>query len=262
MRVLLRIIVTIDSSSRTGGMTRPSCQIEVDPAVLRPVVPFPLDLHGGKAYVTLVAFTLEKMRPRRGGRLGRWLLTPVANHRFLNVRTYVRHNGEPGIHFLAEWLSSWLAVKLGPRTFSLPYRHGRIRYKHDWQSGRLSGRVEDAQTHAVFQYRAGPEIGAPAQQQLAGSETGTSFTSCEPGSRDEWLMERYTAFTHCRGASRFFRVWHPPWPQLPAQIELTETSLLRANWPWLAAGEVAGANYSPGFRDVWMGRPHRLHETM
>ena len=42
-----------------------------------------------------------------------WFFRPIATHDFLNVRTYVRCGSETGIHFLAEWLSSWLAAKLG-----------------------------------------------------------------------------------------------------------------------------------------------------
>lgn len=104
---------------------------EVDASALQRSVPYEPDLHNGRAFVTLVAFTMENMHPRHGGKLGALLFSPIATHDFLNVRTYVRHHGEPGIHFLAEWLSNWLAVQLGPRTFGLPYRHGRICYEHD-----------------------------------------------------------------------------------------------------------------------------------
>src|SRR4051812_8696302 len=95
-----------------------------DPPTLQRDVPFELDLRNGRAYVSLVAFTLWRMRPRIGGRIGEWLLTPIASHQFLNVRTYVRHDGEPGIFFLAEWLNNRAAVLLGPRGFGLPYRFG------------------------------------------------------------------------------------------------------------------------------------------
>ena len=90
-----------------------------DPASLQPDVPFELDLRDGRAFVSIVAFTLLGMRPRIGGRFGEWLLRPIANHEFLNVRTYVRHGDEPGIYFLAEWLSNPLSVRLGPR-YALP----------------------------------------------------------------------------------------------------------------------------------------------
>src|SRR5262245_22812466 len=77
---------------------------EVEPAALQQVVPFPLDLRDGRAFVSAVAFTLNAMRPRIGSRLAGWLLKPISTHHFLNVRTYVRVNGETGIYFLAEWL--------------------------------------------------------------------------------------------------------------------------------------------------------------
>jgi hypothetical protein len=73
--------------------------------------------------------------------------------------------------------------------------------------------------------------------------------------------ERYTAFTCRSDVSRLFRVWHRPWLQKPAGVELADVSLVRSAWPWLSAAANVGANYSPGFRDVWMGRPHRLAES-
>lgn len=230
---------------------------EVDASALQRSVPYEPDLHNGRAFVTLVAFTMENMHPRHGGKLGALLFSPIATHDFLNVRTYVRHHGEPGIHFLAEWLSNWLAVQLGPRTFGLPYRHGRICYKHDCANSFLRGRVEDVRSKASFSYRADREIAAPDRSQHAGPEASAPFTSCEPGSLDEWLMERYTAFNSAGGKKRFFRVWHPPWPQRPATVAIEDLALLEENWPWFKTAQLVSANYSPGLRNVWMGRPHR-----
>src|SRR5436190_10191746 len=115
---------------------------EADPASLQRNVPFELDLRDGRAFVSIVAFTLSRMRPRIGGRLGEWLFKPIATHEFLNVRTYVRHRGEPGIYFLAEWLSNPLSVRLGPRTFGLPYRFGRLDYDHASNGRTLRGSVD------------------------------------------------------------------------------------------------------------------------
>ena len=216
---------------------------EVDADGLQPHVPYKLDLHDGKAFVTLVAFAMENMRPRVGGRLGALLLKPIASHDFLNVRTYVTHNGEPGIHFLAEWLSNRLAVSLGPRTFGLPYRHGRIFYDHDGRLGQYRGRVQDVRTKAAFHYR-------------ARSQPAVTLSPCERCSLDEWLMERYTAFNAARGRRRFFRVWHPPWPQSPVAVTIEDLALLEANWPFFKSARLIGANFSPGLSGVWMGRPH------
>ncbi len=220
--------------------------LEVEPVALRRATPFPLDLFEGRAFVSLVFFTMRRMRPRRGGRIGEWLLRPVATHEFLNVRTYVECNGEPGIYFLAEWLPNAFSVRIGPLAFGLPYRLGRLAYEHNLGTERrICGQVVDAPTGTELVYRG--ELSSP-----------TDFVSCAAGTLDEWLMERYTAFTHRAGVSRFFRVWHPPWRQITAEVGLIDDSLLRSNWLWLADSPVIGANYSPGFRDVWMGRPNPL----
>src|SRR6266852_2534444 len=94
---------------------------EVEAGALQAEVPFRLDLREGKAYVSLVAFTMRRMRPRVGGPLAEWCFGPIATHELLNLRTYVRHRGEAGIYFIAEWIPNRLSVFLGPRTFGLPY---------------------------------------------------------------------------------------------------------------------------------------------
>src|SRR3954469_204377 len=98
----------------------------VVPAALQPYVPFELDTRDGVAYVSLVAFTQRRLRPSIGGRIAEVLSAPLACHEFLNVRTYVRVDGEVGIHFLAEWIPNRLAALLGPPMYGLPYRVGRL----------------------------------------------------------------------------------------------------------------------------------------
>ncbi len=217
---------------------------EVDAERLQRDVPFQLDLRDGHAFVSLVAFTMQGMRPCFGGQWTAPVFRPIATHDFLNVRTYVVRNGEPGIHFLAEWLNSRLAVFLGPRTFSLPYRHGRIAYHFDGEGNDLQGSVVDSNTKAELAFHG--KLPEPAR-----------WLPSEAGTRTEWLMERYTAFNAGRGRGRYFRVWHPPWPQSAADISVARQDLVNENWPWFRESRMVGANYSPGFDEVWMGRPHR-----
>jgi uncharacterized protein YqjF (DUF2071 family) len=214
---------------------------EADPAMLQRDVPFALDLYDGRAFVSIVAFTLLRMRPRIGGRIGEWLLKPIATHGFLNVRTYVRHRGEPGIYFLAEWLSNPLSVHLGPRTFGLPYRFGRLDYEHASNGGVLRGTVDAAGGRLAY----------------AGEVCGSDFAVADSQSLTEFVLERYTAFTQQRNRARFFRVWHLPWEQASAEITITAESLLTSTGAWWKTAEYIGANYSPG-AEVWMGRPHRI----
>ena len=223
---------------------------EVDPERLQQTVPFELDLwEGTRAFVSVVAFTMRGMRLHAGGRIGSWLLKPLATHEFLNVRTYVRLGEEQGIHFLAEWLPNPLAVLFGPITFGLPYRLGRLVYDHRHESADIRGTVEGARSAASLQY-------------TARLEEDACFAPCPADSFDEWLMERYTAFNAARSRRRFFRVWHEPWPQVRAESCVKDGSLLTESWPFFRDAQLMGANYSPGIRGVWMGRPHRIRERL
>jgi uncharacterized protein len=210
-----------------------------DPSILQRQVPFELDLRDGQAFVSVVAFTLVRMRPRIGGAWTEWLLKPIATHEFLNIRTYVRHKGEPGIFFLAEWLSNRISVLLGPQTFGLPYRFGHLQYEH---RGSFHGSVSAPEGRLTY-------VGEVAEP---------GFGPCVPGSVDEFMLERYTAFTQRGKRRRLFRIWHSPWPQASAICDVDETSLMASTGTWWDTAEFISANYSPGAH-VWMGRPHRIN---
>ncbi|HZV36138.1 MAG TPA: DUF2071 domain-containing protein [Verrucomicrobiae bacterium] len=222
---------------------------EVDPEVLQRVVPFELDLDEGRAYVSLVAFTMRRMRPRIGGKFSELLLKPISGHEFLNVRAYVRHGSETGIYFLAEWLSNRLSVALGPGIFGLPYRLGKLEYRHEHERGCLQGAVLDATN---------TNQGTDKLKYNAVIDPEAVFLPCKTGTKDEFLLERYTAFTQLGSGARYFRIWHRPWPQTPIDVKVLDTGLLTTTWPWFKDAQLIGANYSPGFNDVWMGRPHSI----
>lgn len=211
---------------------------QADPASLQRVVPFELDLFHGRAFVSMVAFTMRNLRPRVGGKVASLFVKPIATHDFLNVRTYVRHNEEPAIYFMAEWLSNRLSVALGPVTFGLPYRFGRIGYANDPENNQVQGEVSARE--GAFEYR-----GKPAGE----------LQPCEPGSLSEFLLERYTAFTSAGWRRQFFRVWHQPWEQCSLDLEIVGNDLLAATGDWWSTAELVSTNYSPGV-SVWMGRPH------
>lgn len=222
---------------------------QVDPAELQPQIPFPLDLHRGKAYVSLVMFMLRRLRPHALPEVFHPLLRPVSEHGFLNVRTYVRVGETTGIFFLAEWLPNRLSVAFGPPMYGLPYRFGTLDYHHDHERGRLRGYVHPADEPAELTYRyAGPAL--------------NDFAAAQPDTLDEFLLERYTAFTQRGRTRRHFDIWHEPWPQVRVdEIELIDDGLTYHTGPWRDASEVVAAHYSPGVRNVWMGRPHRMTDA-
>jgi uncharacterized protein YqjF (DUF2071 family) len=224
---------------------------EIDADELQNCVPYDLDCYHERAFISLVAFTMRGMRTRFGGRIGEVLLRPIATHDFLNVRTYVRHNGEPAIYFMREWLSSRMAAWLGPWSFGLPYQFGRIEYQPSPSSG-LAG--EHAQEH---------ERWGKVEESAGSFHFYTTFEAndlgiCRPGALDEFLLERYTAFTQFRKRRRFFRIWHEPWQQVSAKIQIATDNLIRSTGGWWRDARCIGANYSPGVK-VWMGWPHAIH---
>jgi hypothetical protein len=220
---------------------------EVEGCRLRPFVPFELDLWQGRAFVSLVAFTMRGMRFARFGAPGAWICRPIATHEFLNLRTYVRHGEDAGICFLSEWLPNRLSLLFGPTLYALPYRHAAIQYiRHDLQ---LRGSV--AVHSGCLRYE--------------GNLHHKIFEECSNGSLDHFLLERYVAFNaghftcaKINAACRLFRVWHEPWLQARATVRVIDDSLLRNSAPWWPAARLVSANYSPGVCSVWMSAPRRL----
>jgi uncharacterized protein len=215
---------------------------EIEPDKLQRCIPYPLELYHGRAFVSLVAFTMRGMRPRLGGTLGTLLFKPIATHHFLNVRTYVRHKGEAGIYFMREWLSNRLAAWLGPWSFGLPYRFGKIESRNDFE---YEHRGQVDANDGLFRYRA---------------TLTNEFGRSAPESLNEFLLERYTAFTQSGKRRGFFCIWHEPWQQVAAKVEIVTDELIRASYSWWREADCIGANYSAGV-NVWMGWPHKINDV-
>jgi len=167
---------------------------EVDAAALKPLVHprLTVDTFDGKAFVGVVAFTMQRVRPWS------WLPgLPTAREFFeINVRTYVHLDGEePGIVFFSLDASSALAV-LGARLFwGLPYFHSNISFQRAWSADRRW------------------PGGFPMRGFTASYETGAALHPSRDGSLEFFLAERYQFYAGTkRGGLRRARVWHPPYP--------------------------------------------------
>lgn len=218
--------------------------LEVDADVLQRITPFEIDRFHGRAFVSLVAFTMRRFRPRFTGHVGAAVMACAARHRLLNVRTYVRHRSEPGICFLTEWIPNPLSVLLGRHTYGLPYRVAQLDYRSDQSPGRMCVDVRSCGRAGRVQFECDVDVDlSPAQ--------------AEAGSLDEFLLERYTAFTFGSRRKRplKFCVWHEPWMQSPARVRMGERSLLGLTDESLCEANVAASHRSSGVRDVWIGRP-------
>src|SRR5262249_36761392 len=125
-------------------------------------------------------------------------------------------------------------------------RFGELNYEHHHEARTLRGTVREATRDPALSYEA--------------DLIEQTFAPCPAGSLDEFLLERYTAFTSHMTSRRFFRIWHEPWKQQTIYIPANARGLLEPVWPGLPDANRAGANYPPGARDVWRGRPHRVRD--
>ena len=96
---------------------------KVPAATLRHLVPerLEIDTFHGESYVSLVAFTMENIRPR-------YLpaVKFISCFDEINLRTYVRHNGKAGVYFLNIEAGKYLSAVIARGLSGLPYEKAQI----------------------------------------------------------------------------------------------------------------------------------------
>jgi uncharacterized protein len=192
---------------------------------MRAAVPesFDLDLHEGTAYVGVVPFAMEGVRPR--------ILPELAALDFLetNVRTYVVRNGEPGVYFFSLEAASRLAVLAARAAFSLPYHHARMQLHESAGIVRYVTRRAGSGAHHDVRYRVGEHLGAS-----------------KPGTLEHFLLERYLLFTERGTAVLRGHVHHVPYPAHRAEVLDVQDLLVEAAGLPGVTGLPLHAHYSPG----------------
>ncbi|MEN9663508.1 MAG: hypothetical protein RL324_2457 [Verrucomicrobiota bacterium] len=149
---------------------------KIDPAVLQATLPRGLyvDTFAGAAYLGIVPFAMERVRPA-------WLppLPWVSWFLELNVRTYVHDaTGRPGVWFYSLDCNQPLAVEIARRFFHLPYCHAR-----------MAASFNDGTIHYECQRR--DETARPCRYVWT---PGSQAVSVAPGSLEFFLVERYLLF--------------------------------------------------------------------
>jgi uncharacterized protein YqjF (DUF2071 family) len=217
----------------------------IPPEAIRPYVsPFELELHNGQACMSVVAVTMRHFRSCRFDPLA-LPFCGLREQRFLNLRTYVRYNGEPGAFFLHGWLSRPLGLPLPSSIMGLSYTFADSTYQHVPQNGFIRGSVKTAK--GEFTYRA-----------------SMSEDTCRPaelGSIPEFVMERYSGFFSRKGKGYVFRAWHPVWLQQPVDAIIERDDLITSEFPEWKQAKLVGASLAPGFPNVELGKAHPLPHT-
>lgn len=211
---------------------------EVPLAVLRPLVPdaLALDTCEDRAYVGLVPFTMQGVRPLRQLPA----LPGTADFHETNVRTYVHHRGAPGVYFFSLDAANRLAVWAARTFFHLPYFHAAMTLTRQGDEVRYTSARRRGSADLSLRYR----IGAP-------------LPPSEPGTLQFFLAERYLLFTQDKkGQVLCGQVHHAPYPLRAAEVLALDQGLLAAaGLP--TTGAQAPALYSPGVDvEIFPLRPH------
>lgn len=198
---------------------------EIDPAVLRPLVPrgTELDAFEGRTLVSVVGFLFLDTRV---------LGVPVPFHRDfeeVNLRFYVRRRDTEGwrraVVFVRELVPRRAIAWLARALYNEPYRALPMRHRVDLATGEVTYEWR----HAGRWHRIEAEtVGAP--------------TLPAPGSEEEFVTEHYWGYTAQRdGGCKEYRVEHPPWPAWQVRRARLDCDIARL--------------YGPPFAEALSARP-------
>ena len=193
----------------------------VDSATLRSLIPAELevDLFDGRAYIGVVPFRMERVKPRG-------VLAVPGLHSFpeLNLRTYVRAGGKAGVWFFSLDAGQKIAVRVARRCFHLPY------FDASFKLGKMGQAIEYSATRT---HRGAPQAAFAAKYYPIGP-----IYQSAPGTLDSWLTDRYCLYSaDARGIVYRGEIDHGPWPLQAAVADIQLNTL--GNWLGI------GMEYSP-----------------
>jgi uncharacterized protein YqjF (DUF2071 family) len=194
----------------------------VDFKMLRKLVPQELiiDDYIGTYWVSLVAFTMQKIRP--------WYLppfSPISDFDEINIRTYVKSGNKSGVYFLSIEAGNPISSYIAKQLSGLPYRCSKI------------NREENLYTSSNKYFQDKLRLKYKATHELTG-RTGLDF----------WLTERYALYQDINTSINEFEIHHVEWPL--QNIELEELHLDYPRFSKLLLSQPSIMHYSNGVQVV------------
>lgn len=168
-----------------------------------------LDMFNDQAWISIVPFKVDKMRVRKFPPLP--ILYPFSE---VNVRTYVKKDGVPGVYFFSMDAASLFAVT-GAKIAGLPYFHAKAKLRK--RANKIYFRsVRKSDEKETFKTTYKP--------------TGKLFFT-EKGTIDYWLMERYALWSHKDDVLVRGDIHHKQWKIQHAEVTVDEQTLTSAFLP-------------------------------
>lgn len=195
---------------------------EVPAGPLQAVLPpgLELDTFEGRAYVSLLPFTMHGIRP-----VYLPAVPGLSQSHETNLRTYVHVGGrDPGIWFFSLDANNLPAVVLARTLFRLPYYHARMRLTSGLTldpNGNPSGSI----VYDSERLHAGP---TPATHHIEARVPPGTPAPAAVGTLDHFLIERYLLYCIYRDQLYRGQVHHRSYPVQTAEILACEETILAA----------------------------------
>ena len=205
---------------------------KVDIHELKKFVPshLEIDLFENEAWVSVVVFTMEKIRPKNLPPF-----SPITTFEEINIRTYVKYNGKRGVYFLSIEASKLLSCEIAKALSELPYRYSSMKRTlntHSSSNKKTNDKVE-IKFNVLEDIKDKLEI-------------------------DKWLTERYALFQDdAKSNINEFEIHHVEWPI--SKIEIIDLKLHYKKFQSLLINLPNLKHYSNGVQVIaWDKKKHLL----
>ena len=167
--------------------------------VLKELVPetLTIDTIDGNAYVSLVAFTMQKIRPRNLP-----ALEFISDFDEINIRTYVTHKGKKGVYFLNIEAQKLLSTLIAKTLSGLPYSKSNIK------RSATNYIATNSQKDSLFE-----------------AEYKIKETLTQKSDVDLWLTERYCLYLIQKNRMYRYDIHHKEW-----EVNRVEVSKLKLHY--------------------------------
>src|SRR5688572_16510928 len=146
-----------------------------------------LDTFNGESWVSLVAFTMERIRPRHLPSI-----SAISDFHEVNIRTYVIKDGKSGVYFLSIEAEKYISCLIAKLLSGLPYAKSRIHF----QAKSVTRNYSSTSTNNDFKLDVNFSVGESVADK---SDLHT------------WLTERYCLYIDQDQNVFRYQTHHMPW---------------------------------------------------
>ncbi|MDG2448904.1 MAG: DUF2071 domain-containing protein [Saprospiraceae bacterium] len=190
-----------------------------------------IDLFAGKPWVSVVAFKMNKIRPKNLPSF-----PPISDFDEINIRTYIKSNKKSGVYFLSIEGGARLSCIIAKAISRLPYRYSKIiRTDNHFES--INSQFDEK---LKINFQMDEKIDYKSKL-------------------DKWLTERYALFQDTEKSINTFEIHHLEWEI--NKIKLFNLSVSYPRFEKLLTKPPDKAHYSKGVKVLAWGKEEKVRTS-